>query len=116
MALDGYCVVTLVEQEKWVRGDSQWGAIHRGHTYLFTGPEEQKRFLANFAKYAPALSGYDAVKYAESGQLVEGKRAHGVFYRGQIFLFADEPALQKFWANPEQFATLVRAEQQRPSR
>ena len=113
VAMDGYCCVTLIEQEKWVKGDPRWGVVHRGRVYLFTGPAEQQRFLANFDKYAPALSGYDCVKYADQGTLVDGKRAHGVFYRGQIFLFADEAALQTFWSSPERFAPLVRAEQQR---
>lgn len=111
-ALEGYCCVTLVEQEKWVRGDARWGALHRGRTYLFAGPEEQQRFLTNFDAYAPALSGYDCVKYAEQGALVSGRRAHGVFYRGQVFLFADETALQQFWQMPERYLPLVVAERQ----
>jgi protein disulfide-isomerase len=112
-ALDGYCPVTLVEQEKWVKGDVKWGAHHRGRTYLFAGPEQQKRFMASFDKYAPALSGFDAVKYVEQGVLVDGKRAHGVFYKNQIFLFADETALRQFWTAPERYASNVRAEQAR---
>jgi len=113
LALDGYCAVTLVEQEKWVKGDPQWGAIHQGRTYLFAGQGEQQRFLANYEKYAPALSGVDCVKYVEQGKLVDGHRAHGVFYRGQIFLFADEEALQRFWSAPEQFLPVVQAAQLR---
>lgn len=114
LALDGYCPVTLVEREKWVKGDPKWGARHRGRTYLFAGPEEQKRFFDNqaFDRYAPALSGYDAVRYVEQGVTLDGKRAHGVFYRGQVFLFADEAALQQFWTDPERYAAVVRAEQQ----
>ena len=115
LGLDGYCPVTLVEREKWVKGDPKYGAFHRGRTYLFASPEEQATFLdrEGYDKYAPALSGYDAVKYAEQGALVDGKRVHGVFYRGQVFLFADEVTLQQFWTAPERFATTVRAEQQR---
>ncbi len=113
LGLDGYCPVTLAEQEKWVKGDPKWGARHRGRLYLFVGPEQQQRFLENFNKYAPALSGYDPVQYSDHGLLVDGKRAHGVFYRGQIYLFADEAALQQFWAGPERYASAVRAEQER---
>ncbi len=113
VAMEGYCSVTLLEQEKWVKGDSKWGAVHRGRVYLFAGPEQQQRFLADYDRYAPALSGYDCTKYAEQGALVDGKRAHGVFYRGQIFLFADEAALQTFWSSPEHYVPCVRAEQQR---
>ena len=77
--------------------------------------QKQAKFLQNqgFDKYSPALSGYDPVKYAEHGELVDGKRVHGVFFHNQVFLFADEAGLQQFWANPERYATIVRAEHER---
>lgn len=115
LALDGYCPVTLVESEKWVKGDKKFGAIHEGRTYLFASAEAQAKFLQDqgYQKYAPALSGYDPVKYAERGELVDGKRMHGVFFHNQVFLFADEAGLQQFWADPERYATIVRAEHER---
>ena len=61
---------------------------------------------------ATDISGYDAVRFAQSGQLVPGKREHGVFYRDRIFLFADETALQQFGAQPDQFVALVEQAQQ----
>ena len=115
LGLDGYCPVTLVEREKWVKGDPKFGAYHRGRTYLFVSAEAQAKFLQNqgFDKFAPALSGYDPVKYAERGELVDGKRVHGVFFHNQVFLFADEVGLQQFWTDPERYATIVRAEHER---
>ena len=88
-------------------------ALHRGRTYLFAGPEEQRRFLDNFDRYAPALSGYDCVKYVEQGAMLEGKRGHGIYYRGQVFLFVDEASLQQFWQAPERYVPYVVAEQPR---
>ena len=58
-------------------------------------------FLENPDKFAPMLSGYDPVRYAEQGQLVDGRRQHGVWYRNQMYLFADEVSLEKFWKNPD---------------
>lgn len=115
LGLDGYCPVTLVEHEKWVKGDPKFGAIHRGRLYLFASADAQAKFLQErgFDKYSPALSGYDPVKYAERGELIDGKRVHGVFYHGQVFLFSDEAGLQQFWADPERYATIVRAEHER---
>ena len=46
VALDGYCPVTLVEDNRWVRADPQWGARHRRRTYLFSSPEQQQKFHA----------------------------------------------------------------------
>ncbi len=107
IAMDGFCPVTLSEKQKWAKGDPKWGAIHQGRTYLFTGAEEQKRFLAQPDVYSPALSGYDAVRFTETGQLVEGVRNHGVFYKSQIFLFADEGALERFWRQPTAYVNRV---------
>ena len=115
LGLDGYCPVTLVERERWVKGDPKFGAHHQGRTYLFASAEAQAKFLQDqgYQKYAPALSGFDPVKYAERGELVDGKRVHGVFFHNQVFLFADEAGLQQFWADPERYATIVRAEHER---
>jgi protein disulfide-isomerase len=105
MGLDGYCAVTLVEKQQWTQGDRRWGAIHRGRTYLFTGPEEQRRFLADPDRFAPAVSGNDVVLAAEQGRPVPGMREHGVFYNNRIFLFAGEDTLEKFSRNPAVYAT-----------
>jgi protein disulfide-isomerase len=104
LALDGFCPVTLAEKSSWTSGDARHGAIHRGRLYLFVGPEEQKRFLANPDYFSPVLSGFDAVRFAERGELVAGNRAHGLFYKNQVFLFTDEQALERFCKSPESFA------------
>jgi YHS domain-containing protein len=113
--LENYCPVTLVEQEQWVRGDPRWGVVHAGRVYLFAGPDQQQRFLQDFDHYAPVLSGHDPVLYVEQGMLHDGKRAHGIFYRGRVYLFADEQTLQRFWQQPERFAGAALAEQQQPA-
>ena len=59
--LDGFCPVQLVENSRWQPGKKTWGVIHRGRTYLFAGPEEQRRFLADPDRYAPVSSGDDVV-------------------------------------------------------
>lgn len=105
LALEGHCPVTLLEQKQWKIGDAQFGAIHRGRTYLFVSATEQQRFLANPDQYSPVLSGYDPVRFAEGGQIVEGKRSFGITYQKQIYLFADEQSLQRFAQSPRAYAT-----------
>jgi thiol-disulfide isomerase/thioredoxin len=104
VCLDGFCPVTLAEKQQWIQGDRRYGAIHRGRTYLFTGPEEQRRFFTDPDRYAPIISGNDIVQVMEKGQTVPGMREHGVFYNAHIFLFADEAALAKFSKNPAYYA------------
>ncbi len=108
IGLEGYCPVALTEAAKWAKGDARFGAIHRGRTYLFSTQAEQQRFMANPDKYSPMLSGFDAVKYIEQGVLVDGKRQHGIVHEGQMYLFADEAALDKFCKAPNSYCTPVR--------
>jgi hypothetical protein len=70
---------------------------------LFTTPSEQSQFLSEPDRYSPVLSGYDTVHFADAGQLVEGSREHGVFYRDRIYLFADETSLQRFGTRPDYY-------------
>jgi YHS domain-containing protein len=104
LALDGFCPVTLAEEEKWEKGDPAWGALHRGRTYLFYNQEQQQRFLADPDRYSPVLSGYDPTQYVDASQAVPGLRQHGMWFRGKIYLFASEASLDKFSRNPEHYA------------
>ncbi len=108
LGLDGFCPVTLKNEKKWVRGSREWGAVHRGRTYLFSGADEQRAFLANPDLYSPVLSGADPVLAMEQQQLVSGKRNHGVFYDGFVYLFSSETSLDRFSKNPEKYAARVR--------
>ncbi len=107
LALDGYCSVLLKEQKRWGVGDRRWGAVHRGRTYLFTGPDEQKKFLESPDSYAPVMSGNDPVVSLDSGQAVPGKREHGVFFENRVYLFSDEASLARFYQNPGRYAAEV---------
>lgn len=107
LGLDGFCPVTLYDKKKWKRADARWGVVHRDRTYLFAGPEEQKKFLANPDKFSPMLSGFDPVHYLDEGKFVAGRREHGVWYQDQMYLFADEGSLQQFWTAPSRYIPRV---------
>ncbi len=107
LALDGYCPVTLVNDNKWQPGDKRFGIIHRGQLYLFTSEAQKQQFWKDPDLYAPILSGNDPVAFAESGQSVAGSRRHGVFFRNQIYLFTSEQSLEKFWASPGRYADIA---------
>jgi protein disulfide-isomerase len=108
IGMEGYCPVTLIEEDRWVRGDKRWGARHRGRVYLFHSAAAQQKFLAEPDHYSPALTGYDPVVFAEDGRYTEGMRAHGLRYHGQIFLFQNEASLAKFAQEPNRYAEVVR--------
>ncbi len=104
VGLDGYCSVTLSERHQWRLGDNRWGAVHRGRTYLFAGPDEQKRFMANPDLYSPVLSGDDPVLAHDQNQSVPGMRAHGVFLGNRVYLFASEETRQQFQKDIRRYA------------
>jgi thiol-disulfide isomerase/thioredoxin/YHS domain-containing protein len=116
LGLDGFCPVTLVERSRlapqdprcWSRGDPRWGAVHRGMTYLFVGPEEQKRFLENPDRYSPVLSGRDPVWAFDKGQMLDGRREFGIFFENRIYLFSGNETLDAFRQNPRRYVEEVR--------
>ncbi|MFO0790125.1 MAG: thioredoxin family protein [Pirellulales bacterium] len=108
LAFEGYCPVTMRNTWKWVPGDPQYGIVHLGRTYWFAGPQEQKQFWTDPARYAPALSGNDPVLAIDHKQQVAGKREHSLDYDGLFYMFASEATLQQFAANPAKYAASVR--------
>jgi YHS domain-containing protein len=104
-AMEGYCPVTLLDARKWHKANPQFGAIHRGRTYLFRSATEQTKFLADPDRYSPVLSGFDPVVFATRGEQIEGKRSYGLTYNRQIYLFADEQTLRAFEQSPQAYAT-----------
>jgi len=103
LGLEGYCPVTVVERGSWVEGRPQWGARHRGRTYLFAGPEQQRAFLADPDRYAPALSGDDPVLAFEGGRSEPGRRAFGVTYQSRMYLFTSPETRAAFTADPDRY-------------
>lgn len=112
VGLEGYCAVSLVDRRTWVEGRAKWGVRHRGRTYLFAGPEEQKAFLANPDRYAPGLSGDDPVLAIDLGRKVSGQRQYGVSYRSKIYLFSSPDTKAAFEADPQKYAQRVQLAEQ----
>lgn len=114
MAMEGYCPVTLVERGAWVAGNVQYGARHRGRTYLFAGPAEQQAFFVAPDRYAPALSGDDPVLALDTGRRVPGDRNYGLTYESRTYLFSSPETLNAFTAAPEVYARRVTVAENAP--
>jgi protein disulfide-isomerase len=110
LCLEGFCPVQLVDNHRWVPGDSRWGAVHQGRTYLFASQEEQRRFLnGNADAYAPVMSGMDVVLAVERQEQVPGTLQHGGYFAKHVYLFASEETLEKFSQRPEYYLQALRA-------
>jgi YHS domain-containing protein len=116
IGLDGYCPVQLMRVRnlprtdprfKYTKGDPRYGVVHRGKTYLFSGPEEQQEFLRDPDRYSPVMSGYDPVLLFEKGQQVPGTRELGFYFGDRIYLFATKESQQQFNANKQRYSELI---------
>ena len=107
IAMDGFCPIALLKHNEWVAGHKRWGAMHRGHVYLFTSAAAQQQFLADPDGHAPLLSGYDPVVFQQRGEYVTGDRDFGIKYEGQIILFESETTMNQFINSPNQFLPAV---------
>ena len=96
-----------MEKNRWVSGNPRWGLRHEGRTYLFAGPDEQRRFNERPDEYAPVMSGNDVVLLVDGGRTTAGNRAHGARFNGRVYLFADEGSFLKFAADPGHYAIAI---------
>ncbi len=106
IGMEGYCPISLFEMRAWKKGSSEFGCIHRGKLYLFTSANNRDRFLQYPDRFAPMLSGYDPVVFASERRLVPGKRQHGLFSGGRIYMFSSEETLAQFRQDVDRFTYL----------
>ena len=102
--LKGYCPVALLDNGAWVRGDPRWTVVHRGRTYLLSGPRQKQLLLANPDRYCPVLGGDDPVMLVDEGQRVEGDLDYAVICEGRIYLFSGPYPRARFRQNPRRYA------------
>ncbi len=98
LAMEGFCAVTVISEDRWVEGKPEHGVIHLGKLYLFQSEEAMNTFLADPVPYTPVLNEIDVVRFFEERVIVPGKREWGVkdpTYQ-RMFFFADEAAMNHF--------------------
>lgn len=108
LCFDGCCPVTLKTLNKWAYGNPQFGAVHRGRTYLFTGPQQREQFLAAPDSYSPVFAGKDPVLLLDNQVSQDGTREFGFRYGDEFYLFSSKETKAKFEASPQTYAAGVR--------
>ncbi len=107
IGLQGNCPVTIADSLKWTKGNPQFGAVHRGKTYLFASAAEQQKFLAAPDKYSPVLGGHDPVVMLHEGRYIAGTPALGAMYKKRMYLFSTPAAKTEFESNPTKYEQAV---------
>lgn len=103
-ALEGFCPVELVRNERWVPGDARYAAEYRGRVYFLSGPAQHQEFLANPERYVPSHSGIDPVTLVE-GSPVTGKTDYCAVYDGRLYMFSSPETLARFRQDPRRYAS-----------
>lgn len=104
VAMQGYCAVCVMEMKQWVQGSPAHQVNYDGKVYYFPGEEQKQKFLANPAKYAPALGGDCAVCSVDMGKQMPGKVQFPVLYENRLFLFPGEKQKAAFNRDPAKYA------------
>ena len=111
-ALGGRCPVTLLQDGKWMKGDSKFGCVHRGRVYIFGDEAKLELFKSSPDKFSPVLAGYDPVEFHESGTLVDGQEENGVFMgkapEQKIVLFSSKETRKLFQSDPQKYMSTIR--------
>lgn len=99
LAMQGYCPVTVIDEDRWEAGNPDFGLIHLGQLFLFRSDEAMETFRANPEAYTPVMNGMDVVLFFEERRLVQGSREWGMkdpeFKR--MFFFANEETMNHFY-------------------
>ena len=103
VALDGFCPVELSDREQWTAGDPRWTATYEHRTYLFAGPQQRERFLADPRRYSPACAGRDPVLIVDGSRHVSGETDYCVTYNGRLYLFASLVTMKRFQKDPKRY-------------
>ncbi|WP_231615508.1 thioredoxin family protein [Novipirellula artificiosorum] len=105
LAMEGFCAVTVINEDRWVEGKPEFGVVHLGKLYLFAGKEAMQAFLSDPVTYTPVLNEIDVVRFFEEHLIVPGKREWGLKdpTHNRMFFFADEAAMNHFWNEHQRY-------------
>ena len=106
VALNGYCPVCIINMKKWVKGNPQLQTVYDGKTYRFPSEDARQAFLADPAKFVPAMGGDCTVCYAKMNKRMPGSVYHAAYHENRLYLFPGDEQKQMFVADPTQFANV----------
>ena len=104
VALAGYDPVTLIQDQKLVRGKPDLTVEHEGRVFRFASEAGRVAFLEKPGSFAPVNGGRCPVSQVDRGDFLSGDPRWGVVYSGHLFLFKDESERNRFVKDPERYA------------
>ena len=102
--LDGFCIVTLREQQEWAVGSESHQLVFDRKLYWFASQRERAMFAAAPQRYVPALGGDCVVTLNETGQRKLGKPRYGILHDQRLYFFRGAGEQETFRAEPAMYA------------
>ena len=100
IGFDGFCLVSLRDDETLTQGDAQYIAEYRGVALQFASAEKRDLFLANPKRYWPKYNGRCLVTTEESQKSKIGSPRWSVRYQQRLWFFTSEANMQAFLETP----------------
>lgn len=100
----GFCLVSLLDDNKLRRGVDNYFAEHRGTRICFYSAEHRNRFLSNPDRYWPVGNGKCLVTSREDHHEQPGDPRVGVLWKNRLWFFADRDRQRKFIQSPDRFS------------
>lgn len=98
VAFGGYCLVSLLDDNKLRHGLHEFRLEYRGEKLSFQSEAHKQRFLANPERYWPVANGVCPVTAQPGDPRV------GVRWKGRLWFFSDRDRQQQFIRSPDRFS------------
>ncbi|OYW23192.1 MAG: hypothetical protein B7Z55_03790 [Planctomycetales bacterium 12-60-4] len=100
----GFCLVSLLDDNKLRRGAETIVAEHNGVRVCFYSAEHRDKFLADPGRYWPVANGNCLVTSRETQQELPGDPRVGVLWKDRLWFFANRERQRQFMESPNRFA------------
>jgi YHS domain-containing protein len=108
VAVHGYDPTAYFTHKRALKGNKWINERVGSATYYFRSRGSRYEFLGNAPKYQPQFGGYCTTSMA-MGRLEDIDPDSFAIYNNKLYLFRDEEAKARFWANPERIIQEARA-------
>jgi len=99
-SFEGFCLTSVIEERKLIRGTADFESTYRGQTLYFRDDDQRDLFFETPEKYWPALDGQCPMTLLESGQSAPGKLQFAAVFRDKIWLLSARDKMEKFIDSP----------------
>ncbi len=105
VAFDGYCLTSLVDERRLVKGTAQHSLVYRGKRLRFASAEAKAKFQAHPDRYWPADDGRCPVSAADENVQRVGHPRFAVRFGERMWFLSDEEHLERFMSRPQRYAS-----------